>query len=70
VSTYGTMLIPTPLEQAVPVLREVCTAGYAIPAGPKFCLLHPDRFIDENDVFALAGPISAASGIPVLAAFQ
>ena len=69
-STYGTMLIPVPLGQAVPVLREVCAAGYAIPAGPGFCLLHPDRFIDGNNVFALAGPISAALGVPVLAAFQ
>lgn len=69
-STYGTMLIPVPLEQAVPVLREVCAAGYATPAGPGFCLVHPDRFLDENDVFALAGPIGAALGVPVLAAFQ
>ncbi|MFJ4525430.1 hypothetical protein ACIP4Y_31500 [Streptomyces sp. NPDC088810] len=69
-ATYGTILIPVPLEQAAPVLREVCAAGYATPAGPGFCLVHPDRFVDENDVFALAGPISAAVGAPVLAAFQ
>lgn len=69
-TTYGTMLIPVPLEQAAPVLREVCTAGYAISAGPRFCLVHPDRFVDENDVFALAGPVSAELGAPVLAAFQ
>ncbi|MET7486782.1 hypothetical protein [Streptomyces sp. NPDC005538] len=69
-TTYGTILIPVPLEQAAPVLREVCTAGYATPAGPRFCLAHPDRFVDGNGVFALAGPISAELGVPVLAAFQ
>jgi len=70
VTTYGTMLIPLPLEQAAPVLREICAAGYAAPAGPGFCLLHPDRFVDGNGVFALAGPVSGALGVPVLAAFQ
>ncbi|MGW4519108.1 hypothetical protein ACWEO4_46250 [Streptomyces sp. NPDC004393] len=69
-TTYGTMLIPVPLERAAPVLREVCAAGYATPAGPRFCLAHPDRFVDENDVFALAGPISTELRVPVLAAFQ
>ncbi|MEV7976433.1 hypothetical protein [Streptomyces sp. NPDC086519] len=69
-TTYGTILIPVPLEQATPVLREVCPAGYATPAGPRFCLVHPDRSVDENNVFALAGPISAELGAPVLAAFQ
>lgn len=69
-TTYGTILIPVPLEQAAPVLREVCTAGYATPAGPTFCLAHPDRFVDGNGVFALAGPITAELGVPVLAAFQ
>ncbi|MEU7303765.1 hypothetical protein [Streptomyces sp. NPDC007206] len=69
-TTYGTMLIPVPLEQAAPVLREVCAAGYAIPAGPSFCLVHPDRSVVDNSVFALAGPISAELGAPVLAAFQ
>lgn len=69
-STYGTLLVPVPLEQAAPVLREVCAAGYALPAGPGFCLVHPDRFVDRNDVFALAGPVAAALGVPVLAAFQ
>jgi hypothetical protein len=70
VTTYGTILIPVPLEKAAPVLREVCAAGYAIPAGPRFCLVHPDRSVDDNSVFALAGPISAELGAPVLAAFQ
>ncbi|MFJ9894788.1 hypothetical protein ACIQPR_15850 [Streptomyces sp. NPDC091280] len=69
-TTYGTILIPVPLEQAAPVLREVCAAGYATPAGPGFCLAHPDRFVGGNGVFALAGPISAELGVPVLAAFQ
>ncbi|MCX4430340.1 hypothetical protein [Streptomyces mirabilis] len=69
-TSYGTILIPVPLEQAASVLREVCTAGYATPAGPRFCLAHPDRFVDGNGVFALAGPISAELGVPVLAAFQ
>lgn len=69
-TTYGTILIPVPLDRAAPVLREVCAAGYAIPAGPGFCLVHPDRSVDENGVFALAGPISAELGAPVLAAFQ
>ncbi|WP_405736352.1 hypothetical protein OG607_44685 [Streptomyces sp. NBC_01537] len=69
-TTYGTILIPVPLEQAAAVLRQVCAAGYATPAGPRFCLVHPDRFVDENNVFALAGPISAELGAPVLAAFQ
>ncbi|MER5596443.1 hypothetical protein [Streptomyces sp. NPDC002265] len=69
-TTYGTILIPVPLERAAPVLREVCAAGYAIPAGQGFCLVHPDRSVDDNDVFALAGPISAELGVPVLAAFQ
>lgn len=69
-TTYGTILIPVPLEQAAPVLREVCAAGYATPAGPGFCIAHPDRFVDENDVFTLAGPISTELGVPVLAAFQ
>ncbi|MFE2473098.1 hypothetical protein [Streptomyces mirabilis] len=69
-TTYGTILIPVPLEQAAPVLCEVCTAGYATPAGPRFCLAHPDRFVDGNGVFALAGPISAESSVPVLAALQ
>jgi hypothetical protein len=70
VTTYGTILIPVPLERAAPVLREVCAAGYATPAGPRFCLAHPDRFVDENDVFTLAGPISTELSVPVLAAFQ
>ncbi|MGW1880172.1 hypothetical protein [Streptomyces sp. NPDC001975] len=69
-TTYGTILIPAPLEQAAPVLRGVCAAGYATPAGPGFCLVHPDRSVDENSVFALAGPISSELGAPVLAAFQ
>ncbi|MEU2773037.1 hypothetical protein ABZ646_08905 [Streptomyces sp. NPDC007162] len=69
-TTYGTILIPAPLEQAAPVLREVCAAGYATHAGPGFCLVHPDRSVDRNGVFALAGPISAALDAPVLAAFQ
>ena len=69
-ATYGSILIPLPLEQAASVLREVCVAAYAAPAGPAFCLLHPDRFIDGNGVFSLAGPVSAALGVPVLAAFQ
>ncbi|MGW4675290.1 hypothetical protein [Streptomyces sp. NPDC004324] len=69
-TTYGTILIPVPLGQAAPVLHKVCTAGYATPAGPRFCLVHPDRFVDGNGVFALAGPVSAALGVPVLAAFQ
>ncbi|MEU3843633.1 hypothetical protein AB0E88_26775 [Streptomyces sp. NPDC028635] len=69
-TTYGTILIAAPLEQAAPVLGGVCTAGYAIPAGPRFCLVHPDRSVDDNSVFALAGPISAELGAPVLAAFQ
>ncbi|MFE5143172.1 hypothetical protein ACFRDV_36930 [Streptomyces fagopyri] len=69
-TTYGTILIPKPLEQAALVLGEFCAAGYATPAGPRFCLAHPDRFVDENDVFTLAGPISAELGVPVLAAFQ
>ncbi|MEV6513152.1 hypothetical protein [Streptomyces sp. NPDC051642] len=69
-ATYGTLLIPLPLEQAAPVLHEVCVAAYAAPAGPGFCLVHPDRLIDGNGVFGLAGPVSAALGVPVLAAFQ
>lgn len=69
-STYGTILIPVPLEQVAPVLGEVCAAGYATSAGPGFCLAHPDRFVDGNHVFAVAGPISAQLGVPVLAAFQ
>ncbi|NEB02726.1 hypothetical protein [Streptomyces sp. SID13726] len=69
-STYGTMLIPLPLEEAAPVLREVCASGYAISAGPGFCLLHPDRFTDDNGVFELAGPVSARLPVPVLATFQ
>ncbi|MFG2949621.1 hypothetical protein [Streptomyces adustus] len=69
-ATYGTILIPVPLEQASPVLREACAVGYAHPAGAGFCLVHPDRSVDDNDVFALAGPISAQLGVPVLAAFQ
>ncbi|MEU9238752.1 hypothetical protein [Streptomyces sp. NPDC048385] len=69
-TTYGTILIPAPLEQAAPVLRKTCAAGYATSAGPGFCLVHPDRSLDENGVFALAGPISAELGAPVLAAFQ
>ncbi|WP_019064505.1 hypothetical protein [Streptomyces prunicolor] len=69
-ATYGTLLIPLPLDRAVPVLREVCAAAYAAPAGPGFCLVHPDRFLDGNGVFSLAGPVSAALGVPVLAAFQ
>lgn len=69
-ATYGTLLIPVPLDRAAPVLREVCVAGYAAPAGPGFCLVHPDRFIDGNDAFSLAGPVSGALGVPVLAAFQ
>ncbi|GGY11919.1 hypothetical protein GCM10010510_67310 [Streptomyces anandii JCM 4720] len=69
-TTYGTILIPVPLEQAAPALREVCAAGYATPAGPRFCLVHPDRSVADNGVFALAGPISAELGAPVLAAFQ
>ncbi|MFD5582769.1 hypothetical protein ACFWII_03045 [Streptomyces sp. NPDC127063] len=69
-STYGTILIPVPLEQAAPVLREVCAAGYALPAGSSFCLVHPDRSVPGNGVFALAGPLSAELGAPVLAAFQ
>ncbi|MFD8813982.1 hypothetical protein ACFV23_21415 [Streptomyces sp. NPDC059627] len=69
-TTYGTILIPLPLEQAAPVLREVCAAGFATSAGAGFCLVHPDRSVDENSVFALAGPISAELGAPVLAAFQ
>jgi hypothetical protein len=69
-TTYGTMLIPLPLHRAEPALREVCAAGYGLPAGPGFCLLHPDRSIDGNSVFALAGPLSARAGTPVLAAFQ
>ncbi|MEW2272820.1 hypothetical protein GTY41_43460 [Streptomyces sp. SID685] len=69
-TTYGTILIPVPLERAAPVLREVCAAGYATPAGPSFCLAHPDRFVGENDVFTLAGPISTKLSVPVLAAFQ
>ncbi|MEU4086821.1 hypothetical protein [Streptomyces aureus] len=69
-TTYGTILIPLPLSQAAPVLGELCAAGYALPAGPRFCLAHPDRSVDDNGVFALAGPISAALGTPVLAAFQ
>ncbi|MGQ5639043.1 MULTISPECIES: hypothetical protein [unclassified Streptomyces] len=69
-TTYGTILIPVPLEQAAPVLREVCAAGYATPAGPRFCLVHPDRSVDDNSVFTLAGPISAELCAPVLAAFQ
>lgn len=39
-----------PLEQAAPVLHEVCPAGHAIPAGPGFRLVHPDRFVDGNDI--------------------
>ncbi|CAG6393844.1 hypothetical protein NMG29_04715 [Streptomyces cocklensis] len=69
-TTYGTILIPMPLEQAAPVLRAVCAAGYATAAGPGFCLAHPDRFVEGNDIFSLAGPISSGSGVPVLAAFQ
>ncbi|MGJ5755759.1 hypothetical protein FB563_7069 [Streptomyces puniciscabiei] len=69
-TTYGTMLIPVPLEEAAHILREARAAGYAIPAGPGFCLVHPDRSVDDNSVFALAGPISAELGAPVLAAFQ
>ncbi|MPY30943.1 hypothetical protein FNH09_06325 [Streptomyces adustus] len=69
-TTYGTILIPVPLQQATPVLRKVCAVGYALPAGPTFSLVHPDRSVDDNDVFALAGPISAGLGVPVLAAFQ
>ncbi|MER6359115.1 hypothetical protein ABT186_46930, partial [Streptomyces sp. NPDC001634] len=69
-ASYGTMLIRMPLGQAAPVLREVCAAGYATSAGPRFCLVHPDRSVDDNGVFALAGPISAELGAPVLAAFQ
>jgi hypothetical protein len=70
VATYGSLLIPVPLDRAAPVLREVCGAAYAAPAGPGFCLVHPDRFIDGNGVFELAGPVSGALGAPVLAAFQ
>ncbi|MGX9890231.1 hypothetical protein [Streptomyces sp. NPDC002276] len=69
-STYGSLLIPVPLDRAAPVLREVCPAAYAAPAGPGFCLVHPDRFIDGNDVFSVAGPVAGALGVPVLAAFQ
>ncbi|RAG83122.1 hypothetical protein DN069_23715 [Streptacidiphilus pinicola] len=69
-STYGTMLIPLPLHRAVPALREICAAGYALPAGPGFCLLHPDRFVADNGVLSLAGPLSARLDVPVLAAFQ
>lgn len=69
-ASYGTMLIRMPLGQAAPVLREVCAAGYATPAGPRFCLVHPDRSVDDNGVFTLAGPISAELGAPVLTAFQ
>ncbi|MGH1554201.1 hypothetical protein ACRAWF_26465 [Streptomyces sp. L7] len=69
-STYGSLLIPLPLDRAAPVLREVCAAAYAAPAGPRFCLVHPNRFIDGNGVFSLAGPVGGALGVPVLAAFQ
>ncbi|TXS60763.1 hypothetical protein EAO69_41230 [Streptomyces sp. me109] len=69
-TTYGTILIPVPLGQAAAVLRKVCKAGYATPAGPGFCLAHPDRFVDGNGAFALAGPVSAELGVPALAAFQ
>ncbi|WP_405949025.1 hypothetical protein OG588_23455 [Streptomyces prunicolor] len=69
-ATYGTLLIPLPLDRAAPVLREVCVSAYAAPAGPGFCLVHPDRFIDGNGAFSVAGPVSAALGVPVLAAFQ
>ncbi|MFF3001153.1 hypothetical protein ACFVTC_42600 [Streptomyces sp. NPDC057950] len=63
-------MIPVPLERAAPVLRAVCAAGYATPAGPRFCLAHPDRFVEENDVFTLAGVISTELSVPALAAFQ
>ncbi|MGW3634834.1 hypothetical protein ACWD7F_32600 [Streptomyces sp. NPDC005122] len=59
-----------PLERAAPVLRAVCAAGYATPAGPRFCLAHPDRFVEENDVFTLAGVISTELSVPALTAFQ
>jgi hypothetical protein len=70
VTTYGTLLIPVPLERATPVLRGLCSAGYATSAGPGFCLVHPDRSVDDNSVFDLAGPISIEVAAPVLAAFQ
>ncbi|SHN08837.1 hypothetical protein [Actinacidiphila paucisporea] len=42
-TTYGTMVVPVPLGRAASVLRELCAAGYATSAGPRFCLVHPDR---------------------------
>jgi hypothetical protein len=51
------------------VVSELCAAGYGVSAGLRFCLIYPDRSIEDNNSFALAGPISQRLEVPVLAAF-
>lgn len=68
-ASNGNLLVPAPLAHVAPTVSELCAAGYGVSAGPRFCLIYPDRSIEGNNSFALAGPISERLGMPVLATF-